>query len=98
MSEIVFPDGISFQAPRQGAPDFVKGGVGINVQQAMALLQENVDDRGWVNLDLKESKNGKWYLSKNTWKPQNQSAPASGQQADSGANASAGDINDEIPF
>lgn len=64
-----FPDGIYFKEPRQGAPDYSKGSISIKVDKAIAWLQANANDGGYVNLDLKISKGGKAYCEKNTWTP-----------------------------
>ena len=61
--------GIRVDKPRVNAPEFVKGRVGINVAQFGQWLVENVDDRGWVNLDLLLSKEGDLYLKHNEFKP-----------------------------
>jgi len=66
--EVIFPDGIIFKRPREGAPDFVKGSLSFKVEEAVAFLQKHVDN-GWVNCDLKLSKGSKLYLQLNDWKP-----------------------------
>mgnify|MGYP000973505487 CR=1 FL=1 len=54
---------------RQGAPDFVVANVAINVAEFVEWLNANKNDRGWINLDLKVSQNGKYYAEQNTWTP-----------------------------
>tara|TARA_R100001244_G_C5083994_1_gene114674 strand:+ start:264 stop:500 length:237 start_codon:yes stop_codon:yes gene_type:complete len=70
MSENRFPKGIFFKAPREGAPDFVKGNLSIKREEAIEWLKEEQGE--WVNLDLKSSKEGKLYLAVNDWKPNNE--------------------------
>ena len=71
MSENIFANGFIVKHPHENAPDFVKGSVSVKVDEAIAFLNEHKDERGWVNLDLKESKDkAKLYLQKNTWKPE----------------------------
>lgn len=63
----VFAEGIYFDRPREGAPEFVKGRISIKIETAVPFLQKNASN-GYVNLDLKTSKEGKLYLEVNTWK------------------------------
>ncbi len=67
MADKIFADGIRFEKPREGAPEFVKGKLSFKVEEAVAFLKGNVNDKGWVNLDLKKSKEGKLYLELNTY-------------------------------
>jgi len=75
---------------RQGAPEFVIANIAINVSELTEWLNTNKDERGWVNLDVKQSQNGKYYAEQNTWKP-NSDAPRS-QKAVSGGD------DDDLPF
>lgn len=65
----IFADGFRFEKPREGSPDFVKGRISIKVPEATQFLTKHQSNAGWVNLDLKKSKNGTLYLELNTWKP-----------------------------
>lgn len=56
-----------FKRPREGAPDFVKGGISVKVEEFIKFLKAH-DNKGWVNLDLKKSKTGTLYLELNTYK------------------------------
>ena len=67
--ETVFADGFILKAPHENAPDFVKGSLSVKVDEAIKFLETHKDEKGWVNLDMKESKGGKWYVQKNDWKP-----------------------------
>lgn len=70
MNEPIFGDGIRFSRPKPGAPAWIKGQVGVEVDKFIQFLTLHKDDKGWVNLDLKESKEGnKLYFQLNTWKP-----------------------------
>lgn len=62
-----WPQGMIFKKPREGAPDFVKGHISFKVEEAVPWLQANVNN-GWVNVDIKKSKEGKLYLQLNEWK------------------------------
>jgi hypothetical protein len=72
-----FVDGLIIKAPRQGAPDFVKGSISIKREELLAWLGGKTDE--WINLDIKVSKAGKWYSQVNTWKPEG--GAANGGQA-----------------
>lgn len=59
-----FPEGLMFELPREGAPEFVKGRLSIHVPRLKKWLDENVNERGYIDIDLKKSKAGKLYLQK----------------------------------
>ena len=92
MVEKIFADGIRFSEPSEKAPDFIKGRISIQAEQALAFIEKYKDERGWLNLDVKESKGGKLYVELNTWKKgETQSAPKGEAEED--------EINpDDIPF
>ena len=64
-----FVDGLIFKAPHTKAPEFVKGSLSIKVEEFKKYLDEH-NNNGWVNIDLKESKSGKYYAILNEWKPE----------------------------
>ena len=70
--EKVFPNGMIFKQPNQGAPEYVKGKLSIKVDDFKEFLDKYVEN-GWVNIDLKESREGKFYSELDTWKPKQQS-------------------------
>ena len=90
--ETVFADGIYFKRPREGAPDFVKGAMSFKVDEAVAFLQKHKDEKGWVNVDLKNSKGGKLYLQLNDWKPTGPAEAPTVTAEDEGINPN------DIPF
>tara|TARA_R110002020_G_scaffold193468_17_gene393892 strand:+ start:1152 stop:1451 length:300 start_codon:yes stop_codon:yes gene_type:complete len=67
-NEKIFADGFSFQR-NENAPDFVIGKVKIKMDQALPWLKQNASKDGWVNLDVKQSKGGKFYLELDQWQP-----------------------------
>lgn len=69
--EVVFADGFIFKKPRPEAPSFVKGSLSIKTAEAIAFIQRHSVNSEWVNLDLKQSKEGKLYLQLNTYKKPN---------------------------
>ena len=93
--DIEFVEGLIVKAPKDGAPDFVKMSISIKRADLGNWLRAKDDD--WINIDVKESKGGKWYCAVNTWKPEGgqptQSAPKQGQQNQVDPN-----FDDEIPF
>lgn len=64
-----FPKGIYFKEARTGAPAFVKGSISIKVAEAVEWLEANMNNGGYVNLNLKVSKDNKAYAEKDTWEP-----------------------------
>ena len=94
MSDIKFVDGLIVKAPRDGAPDFVKGSISIKREELIAWLTKEQGE--WINLDIKESQAGKWYAAVNEWKPANQQSANQASQ-----NRQAPDeegFDDDIPF
>jgi hypothetical protein len=65
-----FVDGLFVNQPREGAPEFVKGSLSITVEKFITYLQAKANAKGYVNIDLLESKEGKLYAKLNDWKPQ----------------------------
>lgn len=70
MTDKIFAKGIYIDKPHENAPDFVKGKVGIKVDEAIQFLKEHENARGYVNLDLLQSKEGKLYFELNDWVPE----------------------------
>jgi len=67
-TDIEFVDGLYFKEPRAQAPDYVKGSLSIQPAKLAAWCQTHASEE-WVNVDVKESKNGKIYCAVNDWKP-----------------------------
>ncbi len=86
MSEIEFVDGLIIKPPHEKAPDFVKCSISIKRKDLGNWLRGKSED--WINLDVKVSREGKWYACVNDWKPEKKDEPA--QQKD--------DFNDPLPF
>lgn len=68
MSDPIFPEGIFVSLPHEKAPEWIKLTLGIKVEETIPFLQKHANDRGYVNLDLKKSKEGKLYLQLNDYK------------------------------
>lgn len=93
--EIEFVNGIIVKAPHQNAPDFVKCAISIKVADLSEWLAGR--DEEWVNIDVKESKGGKWYAAVSTFKPKARDAAL---EQKPGANVPARDyeIDDDVAF
>jgi hypothetical protein len=68
MTDKVFADGAITKMPHENAPDFVKFGRSYKVAEFIAFLQQH-DKNGWVNTQIKISKNGKPYEELDTFEP-----------------------------
>ena len=103
MSDLEFPGGIFPKAPSPNAPDFVKGKIKIKIDEAIAFL-ETKRDSGlvWIDLDVKESRSGKWYASVDAWQDDKSRSTASSDARQSTSpiaiDASDEDGSDDIPF
>ena len=76
MSEVEFVAGMLVKAPQERAPDFVKATISIKVAEFVPWLKEKMQSKEeWINLDVKESRGGKWFVSVNTYKPKEKEAP-----------------------
>ena len=67
-----FIDGLFFNKPHENAPNFVKGNIKIQADRFIEYVKNNADAKGYVTIDLLESKEGKYYAKKNDWKPEQQ--------------------------
>jgi len=93
-NNVIFTDGMI--AKRQdNAPDFVLCNLSVKVQEFIDFLNAN-QNNGWVNIDVKRSKQGKVFAALNTWKPTNQG----GQVTNNGGNGfdqPSQDFNNRFP-
>lgn len=62
----IYPKGIRFYRPHPNAPEFIRGSLSINVKEFIKFLKEYEKD-GWVNIDLKKSMIGNYYLLLSEW-------------------------------
>lgn len=67
MADIKFVDGIIVKPPRPGAPEYIKCKMSFHRAELREWLGESTDE--WINVDVKESRSGKWYAAVNPWKP-----------------------------
>lgn len=98
--EMKFVDGLIVKAPNEKAPDFVKMAISIKRHELIEWL--TAQDGDWINVDVKESKGGKWYCAVNDFKPEqssHQEAKSNGYQPQSKTPAQEmDDFSDGIPF
>ena len=89
MDKKEFANGLMIKAPHDKAPEFVKCSISIKRKDFGNWLRSKPDE--WINLDVKVSKDGKWYAEVNNWKP--------GKTSDeNGKPTTDKDYNDKIPF
>lgn len=93
--EIEFVNGLIVKAPHQNAPDFVKCAISIKVADLYEWLAGRDED--WVNIDVKESKGGKWYAVVSTFKPKARDA-APEQKPGANVPAREYEIDDDCAF
>lgn len=99
-NETEFVDGLIIKAPHEKAPDFVKLRMSIKREELIGWLTQK--DGDWINLDVKESRNGKLYAAVDNWKPEGRQRTGNGTPRRSGPDVargqSADDFEDDIPF
>ena len=62
----VFAKGFSFKR-NDNAPEFVVGKLSLKADEAIQFIKDN-SSNGWVNLDVKKSKDGKYYIELDNFK------------------------------
>ncbi|MGP1666333.1 MAG: hypothetical protein ACTS5I_10590 [Rhodanobacter sp.] len=67
-NDIQFIDGLIVKAPNENAPEYVKAKLSIKREELIAWLQGQSGE--WINVEVKESKGGKWYAAVDAWKPE----------------------------
>jgi len=93
MSEKEFVTGLYVKPPHEKAPDFVKFSISIKRADLGNWLRGKSDE--WINLQVKESQNGKWYAEVDNWKPNEGQASQSAKDA---AVNGLPDYDDPLPF
>jgi len=71
--ETIFTDGFYLNKGHEKAPAFVITNQSIHVEKAIAWLNANkhlADEKGYIRLTGKESKQGKRYFEVDQWKPE----------------------------
>lgn len=62
-----YAEGMSAKIPPKSAPNFLKMSIAIKVDDFVDWVQDKKNDRGYVNIDVKESKKGNIYCELNTF-------------------------------
>tara|TARA_R110000796_G_scaffold51680_9_gene121961 strand:- start:998 stop:1276 length:279 start_codon:yes stop_codon:yes gene_type:complete len=66
----IFADGFLFKK-RESAPEWVVGSISVKVDEAIGFLTSNAKN-GWVNLNVNQSRGGKYYIELDTFVPKKQ--------------------------
>lgn len=68
--DLVFVDGMNFKEVAPNAPQTVRGKIYFNWSKFKKYAEENVDQKGWLNVKMmKSSKTGNIYFIKDTFVP-----------------------------
>jgi len=62
----IFAKGFYFKKPAT-APNFVVGQISIKSAEAIEFIEQNKNNAGYVNLDIKQSRDGKYYIELNKY-------------------------------
>ncbi len=80
MADVEFVNGLMVKAPHPKAPDYVKGSISIKREKLIEWLSSR--DNEWVNIDVKESKGGKWYAAVSNYKKGSSGVKGKGKSLD----------------
>lgn len=69
MSDKIWADGFVFER-KDNAPQFIIGRLSCSVNKAIEFLEKHRNEKGWVNISIKQSKGGAYYMELDTWKPE----------------------------
>jgi hypothetical protein len=95
--EKIFAQGLRFEINPK-APQWIKGKLSFKVDEFITFLKQHETKGGWVNIDLKESKGGKYYAELNQWKPEKPDSLKENGKTSSSAEYPEGINTEEIPF
>ena len=101
--DIDFVEGLRIKPPlkKDGTPlpNFIKAKGSIKVQEMIGWLQ--TVDTEWVNIEVRESKKGNWYVKVDNWTPTKDDEYEKGMHSARNALSDQGDPgidDDDIPF
>jgi hypothetical protein len=77
MQEKQFVNGLVFKPKSDKAPEWVLGGLSINVPAFLEWLETQPKSQ-WINVQFKMGKSGKPYAELDTWQPTETSKPKGG--------------------
>ena len=69
MADKVFIEGMSLKEVHIEKVPWVKARIGIKLDKFVDFAKQHVDERGWMNITLAESKAGELYMALDQWKP-----------------------------
>ena len=93
-TEKIFADGLIVKR-NENAPEFVICNLSVKVGEFINFIQQH-QSNGWVNLQVKQSKGGKYYCEVDTWQPTQGDAAKTGIQE--AKQAAEPEFDDSIPF
>lgn len=64
-----FVAGVFCKMPNDKAPNFILLDMSFKPHEFFTWCQERMDEKGWVNIQVKRSTKGTIYAELNTWKP-----------------------------
>lgn len=64
-----FIKGLFVNRPSDKAPSFVKAKISISADTFPQFLKDNVNGKGYMNFDILESKDGKYYAKLDSFEP-----------------------------
>lgn len=91
--EVIFADGFIVKK-KDNAPEWVIGSLSIKVDEAIKFIKEH-NKNGWVNIEMKTSRDGKPYCQLDTWEPKPQ---AGGETKNKTVVVTNGEPEEDLPF
>ena len=77
MSDIEFPGGMYVAKPVSSRPEYIKAVLSIKLENAIPFLeQQKAKGETSIQLEMRESKGGKFYAAIDRWKPTAKLGPA----------------------
>ena len=65
----IFTNGLWFKEWAEPMPKFIKGKLSIKVPDFIKFLEDNQNNSGYVNINIKTSQKGTVYCELDNWKP-----------------------------
>lgn len=65
----ILVNGLFISKPSEKAPEYAIANIGINRKKIAKWLKDNENAKGFVNINILESKGGSLYAKLNTWTP-----------------------------
>ena len=94
--EKLFVDGMIIKR-KENAPSFVKCSLAFKCKEFHEFMQKNHKD-GWLNVDIKVSKQGKIYAEVDTWQPKAESGGDNWGSSEPQTTPADFKPTDDIPF